>query len=90
MKKIKFIISANRNSREKDSILNAGDIESQDSGCYKEVYFHPKGDNDENNGIYKDEDNGIYIRLGSWHDDKIHPEFSSFVGKKITITLKVE
>ena len=76
VKTIQFVIN-------KESKLKNKDVESEDSGCFKAVFFYPAGESEDN-------DQGLYIKLGSWYDDKTHPEFASFVGKKITITLEVE
>lgn len=35
-----------------------------------------------------DEDNGMYVRIISWDENKKHTEFNSFVGRKIKITIE--
>lgn len=34
------------------------------------------------------EDNGMYVRLISWDEHKLHTDFNKFVGKKIRITIE--
>jgi len=35
-----------------------------------------------------DEENGMFIRIQSWDENKEHTEFNSFVGRKVKITIE--
>lgn len=65
-----------------EGILSSDEIIIEDQG--KAILTEPINDpNDENL------DAGMFVRLQSWDDDKIHSDFKQFIGKKIKITVEI-
>lgn len=58
------------------------DIITEDSGHAKIVDIYIDQDNPEEN------ENGMYVRVQSWCEDKKHEEFSMFEGRKVKITIE--
>ncbi len=60
-----------------------------------EVMLKPEEIDTEDSGQAKiftccqdEEDNGMYVRICSWDENKIHSELDNFVGRKIKITIE--
>jgi hypothetical protein len=52
------------------------DISTEDGGCAKIGTIYTE------NGCF-------FVRVQSWDEDKIHPEFSELVGKTLKVTIEV-
>ena len=58
--------------------LESDEIRVEDSGQAK-IFSASQDDVDEN---------GMFFRVCSWDQNKIHSEFNNFIGKKIKITIE--
>lgn len=58
--------------------LNENEIEIEDGGQAK--IFSCCGEDDQ--------DSGMFVKIQSWSEDGQHPEFDSFIGKKVRITIE--
>lgn len=61
-----------------EETLNHSDMETEDGGQFKSF-------NVANN---PNEENGMYVRICSWDESKIHSEFEPFINRKVRITIE--
>lgn len=72
---------SNKTLKQTEVKVEHSDIETEDSGCAKilTVVFNED-----------DEENGMFVRIQSWDDDKKHIDFNKMIGKKIKVTIEIE
>lgn len=61
------------------SEIDPSEVETEDSGMSK--IFHAGCED------YHD-DNGMFVRIQSWDENKKHPQLSKFIGKRVRITIQ--
>lgn len=58
--------------------IKKNEVDTEDGGQAKIVSLCNK----------PDEENGMFVQLRSWDEDKKHDEFNKFVGRKVKITIE--
>ena len=59
--------------------LRYSEMDIEDGGQYKGFHIE---DDEEN-------DNGLYIKLGSWDENLAHEDLTKLIGKTVRITLEI-